>query len=70
MDIVEEHPDFVYSLMLDDEDSPSTRRKISLCIAAALAALYHIRTTPPAIPSPSPSASSLASDPLLSSSSS
>jgi hypothetical protein len=45
MDVIEDHPDFIYSLILDDEETPLAHRTQRLRIAAALGSLYLLGTT-------------------------
>ncbi|CUA71478.1 Cytoplasmic dynein 2 heavy chain 1 [Rhizoctonia solani] len=45
MDIVDEHPDFIYSLILDDEVDTTANRKHRLRIALSLGSLYLLGTT-------------------------
>ncbi|CAE6449966.1 unnamed protein product [Rhizoctonia solani] len=42
MEVVEDHPDFVYSLVLDDENTRPARLAKAARIGAALAALYYL----------------------------
>jgi hypothetical protein len=45
MDVIEDHPDFIYSLILDDKETPLAHCTQRLRIAAALGSLYLLGTT-------------------------